>query len=178
MVDGVATNTFPFASYDPVTKTARIFFPQDDNLTYKVTGTGTGVYGLDIAITSGTQQIAFHRDENAPIIPGEVDTYTINASIALNHGNGVTLNVDKKGNGTVNEVQKFGANIVTLPLGGDYNTPYQELPKPKKSPASPTQFQPVVIIPRLQAPTTTIPANFSTTIPMIIASSTIATSTE
>lgn len=114
IVNGVVTDTFPFASYDPRTKTARIFFPQDDNLTYKVTGTGTGVYGLDIVIASGTQEITFHRGENVPIVPGEVHTYTIDSTAIAQGKNGVTLKIDEKGDGTINEMDQLGATLTTI----------------------------------------------------------------
>jgi hypothetical protein len=114
VVNGVATDTFPFATYDPATKSGYIFFPQDSNLTYKVTGTGTGVYGLDIDITSGTQRIAFHRDENVPITPGEVHTYTINTNMIAQGKNGVTLKIDKKGNGIINETDQLGATMTSV----------------------------------------------------------------
>ena len=132
VVNGVATDTFPFASYDPQTKTAHIFFPQDDNLTYKITGTGSGVYGLDIAIASGTQQITFHRDENVPIVPGEVHTYTIDPVAIAQGKNGVTLKIDEKGNGVVNGVDQFGATLSAIAI-------------PKLLPLPSTPFIPIVV---------------------------------
>jgi hypothetical protein len=132
VVNGVATDTFPFAIYDPQTKSANIFFPQDDNMTYKITGTGSGVYGLDIIVTSGTQRFAFHRDENVSITPGEVHAYTFDLNTIAQGKNGVTLKIDKKGNGNINETDQFGAV-------------FTQISSPKLLPLPTTHFIPIVL---------------------------------
>lgn len=184
VVNGVVTDTFPFASYDPQTKTADIFFPQDDNLTYKVVGTGSGVYGLDIVVTSGTQKIAFHRDENVSITPGEVHTYTIDPIAIAQGKNGVTLKIDKQGNGIINETDQFGATLTDvvaphlLPLPSVPFIPIS-LPNP---PAQKKVAIPISIFARIPTSTsivyTSTPIFSSSTLRLEVASSTINSSTQ
>jgi hypothetical protein len=114
IVDGVFKNDFPFASYDPSTKSVHIFFPQDDNLTYKVVGTGTGTYGLDITVTEGGRSFAF-RTRNVALTPNEIHTYTINKSAILNHEGGVTFKIDKNGDGIIDRVQTLSATVSNVP---------------------------------------------------------------
>ena len=133
MVNGAVVNTFPFASYDAHAKTARIFFPQSNNLAYKVTGTGTGVYGLDIDISDGSRQTSFHRDEVAPIVPGQIDTYTIDQDAIANHKNGVALKTDLKGVGKVDLIKNFAGAVNIFSPGNISKIPYGNLPKMKQS---------------------------------------------
>jgi hypothetical protein len=123
VLNGVVVNTFPFASYDAQTKSAHIFFPTSDDLAYKVTGTGTGVYGLDIAVRSGSRQITFHRDENVAITPGEVHTYTIDPSSVAEREKGVTLTIEKKGSDTANRAYHFNAMLTNITPPGLLSLP-------------------------------------------------------
>ena len=162
VVNGIAENTFPFASYDPDTKSAHIFFPQS-NLTYKVKGTGSGVYGLDITVTSGTQQVAFHRDENVPITPGEVHTYTIDANAIIHGKSSVTFKIDNKGNGTVNNIETLDASSTVvaipqlLPFSGIRGNGRFYFP-----PAPPKPVTPIVIPAPVQFSASTSTINFVT----------------
>jgi hypothetical protein len=110
IVNGEVRNDFPFASYDRENKSAHIFFAPSDNLTYKVVGTGTGEYGLDVTITDGNQRTAF-RTRNVSLVPNEVHTYTIDQDAILKDQNGVTLRVDKQGDGTIDKVEVLSATI-------------------------------------------------------------------
>ena len=123
VVNGVVKNDFSLGSYDPATKFGFVFLPPDKNFMYKVVGTGTGVYGLDITIVSGTQEIAF-QTRNMSLAPGQIDTYTIDQAAILDNQKGVTLKVDSKGDGTINNIEIFGATVENI--------------KPEKSPPTTT----------------------------------------
>lgn len=96
VVNGEGRNDFPMAVYDKDQKFAKIFFPRDENYTYKLIGTGSGTYGLDITIIKGSQVISFET-RNVPIVPGQIDTYTVDKNAVLKHLPGVTLKVHKEG---------------------------------------------------------------------------------
>jgi hypothetical protein len=168
MVNGAVVNTFPFASYDARTKTARIFFPQSNNFAYKVTGTGTGVYGLDIDISDGSRQVSFHRDEAAPIVPGQTDTYTIDQNAIANHKNGVVLKTDLKGIGKVDLITNFAGVASIFSPGNISKTPYGSLPRTKHSsnPVITPRSLPVSSTSTIQVPSTTqLMFNTSSTLP-------------
>lgn len=115
-VNGKTENDFPLAIYDKDKKSIVILAAGNDDYTYKVTGTGTGTYGLDITIKTGNQKIAFKASDIA-IMPGEVHTYKVNKDL-LSHGlNGVTLDVDRNGDGISDRTLMTGA----LLTGGTYN---------------------------------------------------------
>jgi hypothetical protein len=121
MIEGKIKNDFQFASYDPERKSIQIFFPQDNNLTYKVTGTGTGVYGLDVTIKEGKEQV-FFRSKGIPITPGQIHKYKVDKKAVLDHRNdAVTVEVDSNGDGKVDKVLKTGASLT----GAEFNSKAQ-----------------------------------------------------
>jgi hypothetical protein len=170
VVNGIATDTFPFASYDSEAKAAHIFFPKDSNLTYKVTGTGSGVYGLDIVIRSGTQEITFHREENVPIAPGDVHTYSVDYDEVVHGKDGVVVTIDKGGSGITTETDHLPATIdnvnapklLTLPLVPFIPIALPPLPVPKKAlaqifvPTSTSAFTSDVYTPTSSRSTSTV----------------------
>jgi hypothetical protein len=160
VVNGVVKNDFPFASYDPQTKAIRIFFPQDNNFTFKVSGTGTGVYRLKIGISDGSKLISFATGD-MPTVPHQLDTYTLDRSTLLEGKNGVTLNVENKGDGTINKTMTYGATVsAVVPAPFD---PHPATPVPLQTKFSfPTPIQPpkskLIVppaVPILQMPTST-----------------------
>ena len=115
VVDGVVRNDFPFASYDPEEKFIRIFFPDDDSYVYKVVGTDTGVYGIDIAITKGTKIISY-QNRNIPLKPSEVHEYTLDKTAILNGEKGIMFKVDGDGDGIIEETAEYNATVQTIRL--------------------------------------------------------------
>jgi hypothetical protein len=114
VVDGQVRNDFRFASYDANSKAAYIFFPKDDNLSFKVVGTGTGPYRLDISIATGGKLITFNSD-NIETRPGQIDTFSIDRDAVLKQLSGVMRKADYDGNGTVDETQSLAATVTDLP---------------------------------------------------------------
>lgn len=102
VVDGVVKNELPFASYDPNTKSAHIFFPDEDDeyLLYKVVGTAKGKYGLTITETNSKKTIIF-KASGIAIVPHEVHTYSIDKKALAEGMNWVTLEVDRTGSGLI-----------------------------------------------------------------------------
>jgi hypothetical protein len=116
IANGNAQNDFPFAVYDPNGKWAKVLAAGNGNYTFKVIGAGTGTYGFDFTIKHGSQSILFST-KNMPVVPHQMDTYTMDVNAIMKGQNGVTLRVDTKGDGMVDKtLQLSGASVVNMPI--------------------------------------------------------------
>lgn len=116
IVNGKSVNDFPLAVYDKERKYVDILASEDNNYKYKITGTDKGTYSLNITIKNGKDLTKFKASKIA-MLPGEIHTYSIEKDALLKGEDGVTLSVDRKGNGVIDRTLKTGF-ILT---GDDYN---------------------------------------------------------
>ena len=112
VVNGKGVNEFPMAVYDKEEKFVKIMFP-DKNYKYKVVGTGIGTYGIDISILDEEQEVSF-SGKVIPIKKGEIHTYVVNKDLLKEGEKGVTISVDKNGDGKVEALYKSSNNMVGL----------------------------------------------------------------
>ena len=82
----------------------KLLFPGDEDYIYKVVGTDNDVYGLDITFKQGSQLLKF-KTRDIPITTNEVHYYAVDKQALLERGDGVTLRVDKDGDGKVDETK-------------------------------------------------------------------------
>jgi hypothetical protein len=163
VVNGKGVNDFPLAIYSKDEKYVEILASDDDDYTYRVDGTGKGVYGLDITVKRGGKSLMF-KARNIPIVPHEVHTYSIDKAALLKGQEGVTIKIDSDGNGVVEKTIKVGLNL-------DKSTYLTKL-KSQEIPIDNIDKQDV-------ASTTTSPTLFSdeTLIPTLHTDNQVATST-
>ncbi len=99
----------PFSNYDINADGGVIFFPED-MYTYRVVGTGSGIYDFKIdSYENETPETVF--SDNISIVPSEVHEYAVDWN-ALSRGEpGVTVTVDKQGDGVIDYTITTGSNI-------------------------------------------------------------------
>lgn len=148
IVNGKGRNDFPLAVYDPKGKWADILAAENGSYTYKVTGAGTGTYGFDITMRQGSRRIAFSTT-NMPVVPGQIDTYTMDANAILKGQKGVVLQVDIKGNGTINKSEVLDASILDDPSP-------PEIPQKSNTPSIPINPVEVLFNPKMKSVTSVI----------------------
>lgn len=110
VVNGKGENSFPVAIYDRERKFVKILAAEDDDYTYKIQGTGKGVYGLDITIKHGKEEVTF-KAKNIPIAPKEVHTYSVDKEAIKNGQDGVTVKIDSNGDGKTDKTIKSGSTL-------------------------------------------------------------------
>lgn len=96
VVDGEIKNEIPFASYNPNTRSIKIFFPQG-SLVYKVTGTRAGKYSLTTTVTEDGRATQYAA-RGIPMLPKAVHTYSVSGSKSKPS---LKLEVDRSGTGKV-----------------------------------------------------------------------------
>ena len=92
---------------------------------------------------NGPQRTVFSIQEQIPIAPNEVHIYTVDREAVLRGENGIVLQVDRTGNGDIDEIitshPAFGASVFEMPL---LVLPPLPLPIPP-SPPAPIPAQPL-----------------------------------
>ncbi len=104
VVKGEGVNDFPMAVYDKEEKFVKIMFSNYKDYKYVVVGTSSGVYGLDIIIPDGEEEVEFSA-KYIPIKKGEVHTYVVlDKDMIKDNKNSVILNIDKNGDSVIDKV--------------------------------------------------------------------------
>lgn len=185
VLDGKGVNTFPLAVYDPNGKWVEILAAASDTYTYKVVGTGNGVYGIDIDTRENGKTVLV-QGRNIPITNGEIHAYSVDKNAILNNvGGGVTLDITKPGSVAMG-VDTLGE----MPSGSSFATHVMEnttfIPPPKSVPPPKPILHLPVITPSIPVPivptstmridTTTIIMTTSSDL-LSIESSTVSSST-
>ncbi len=116
-IDGKLKNDFPLAISDKNAKLVKILSPEDDSYSYKVVGTGSGTYGLDITFKNGNQETTFKASDIA-MLPNEVHSYTVDKNALLQGQDGVTVTIDRNGDGITDRTIKTGMTLT----GDTYNS--------------------------------------------------------
>jgi hypothetical protein len=125
MVNGKIKEDIPGSAYDPETNSVAVLMT-DAPFTYKVTGTQTGDYGVEIISIRNGKKVIF----NNPVIPiqkGEIHSFTLDFNKLFAGQKGVTMSVDTKGNGTINKVETFGPSTTDISqetVSGSVGNPY------------------------------------------------------
>jgi hypothetical protein len=125
--NGKGRNDFPLAVYDKEQKFVKILSPDYGNYTFKVVGTGNGKYGFDVTFKTGNQYITY-KTKDIPVDTGQINTYIFDKDALLKGKDGVTVQVDLKGNGHVDTTYTTGSKNTTV----TYKTKVVP-PKPQKS---------------------------------------------
>lgn len=107
---GKGENDYEMAVYDRDEKFAKIFFPNEEDYTYKVIGTGRGVYGLDLTLKKGDQYTVFTA-RDIPVGSGEIHTYEVNKVMLEKGEKGVDIRIDYNGDGVIDKTLKAGLKL-------------------------------------------------------------------
>jgi hypothetical protein len=110
LVNGHVEEEIPDSIYDEQNDIAAIS-SSADSYRYEVTGTGRGTYGLDIARIEGSQDINFTATD-IPTGPGTVHVYIIDWDALARGEDGVIVQVDSDGDGTIDYALTAG-NVLT-----------------------------------------------------------------
>ena len=107
--DGIK-NTMEDAVYDRESESIALFFPGDGMYRYEVEGKENDAYGLLINFYGPTATTTFVASD-IPTAPGAIHEYAIDEE-ALGRGeNGVTVKIDKEGDGVFEEEIRTGATF-------------------------------------------------------------------
>ncbi len=109
LVDGQLRYNESSIYYDESGKTATIYFP-DNVYQYRNVGTDNGVYGLIITNVVNGEEINF-TTQNIPTTPNQIHQYSIDWNALVNNEKGVTLQIDKEGDGTFEQTVNVGAEL-------------------------------------------------------------------
>jgi hypothetical protein len=99
LINGVVKEEIPNSIYDEDSEVVAIF-SLTDTYHHEVVGTEEGTYGLDIASIRAGKVTTFNAI-NIPTLPNEVHQYTIDWATLSQGEEGVTVQVDAGGDGTV-----------------------------------------------------------------------------
>jgi parallel beta-helix repeat protein len=146
IVDGKIQEEIPSSLYDETHKSVLLLFPENF-YSYKIVGTGEGIYGLSIDSTEGGMLTTFNATD-IPTTPGQVHRYTIDWEALLQGEKGVTLQIDADGDGEFEQiitadselasdefilqtetVVDFVPDTLNLKSKGKFITAYIELPE-------------------------------------------------
>jgi hypothetical protein len=119
LVDGDVEEEIPDSIYNEQNDIVAISSPSD-SYRYQVTSTGRGTYGLDIASIEGSQDISFTATD-VPVALGTVHEYIIDWDALTRGEEGVTVQVDSDGDGTIDYTLTAGSVLTGdqfMPLGG------------------------------------------------------------
>lgn len=111
VIKGKGINDFPMAVYDKEEKFVKIMFAEKDDYNYKVIGTSKGLYGLDIVTVNSDKEIIFSA-RNIPISKGEIHSYKVNTEKLSTGQKGVTLSIDKNGDGVIDKLVQASYNLL------------------------------------------------------------------
>lgn len=120
IVEGEGKNQFPMAIYDRDKKFSKVLFPEDVEYTFKVDGTGTGVYGLDIILKEGDREVVF-KARNIPITPRANHTYSVDKNKLFAGQEGVTIKVDENGDGVIDQTLMSDEMFTGSEYGSGYS---------------------------------------------------------
>jgi hypothetical protein len=132
-VNGNVKEEIPGSIYNEENDIVTISSPSD-SYRYEVTSTGRGTYGLDIACIEGSQGINFTATD-VPAALGTVHEYIIDWDALARGEEGVIVNVDSEGDGTIDYTLTAGSTLTGeefMPLSGcfiataAYGTPMAE----------------------------------------------------
>jgi hypothetical protein len=109
-VDTTLRNEVPTAVYDTEGGKAAVVYLTDNSYKYQVVGTEAGIYSLYIDNTTpaGITTIELH---NIPLALGEVYNYQVNWDAIARGEKGVSVAIDRKGDGNDVETFTVGANV-------------------------------------------------------------------
>jgi hypothetical protein len=132
-VNGHIKEEIPDSIYNEQNDIVTISSPSD-SYRYEVIGTGRGTYGLDIACIEGSQSIDFTAT-GVPTALGTVHEYIIDWDALARGEEGVTVQVDSDGDGTIDYTLTAGSLLTGdefMPISGcfiataAYGTPMAE----------------------------------------------------
>jgi hypothetical protein len=112
MVNGKIQENIPGSAYNPETNSAVVLMT-DDPFTYKVTGTEDNDYGMEIISVRNGKKVIFNNPA-IPIQKGEIHSYTLDFNKLLVGQKGVMMDIDTKGNGTIDKVETFGPSATDI----------------------------------------------------------------
>lgn len=109
LVNGEVKNEIDYAIYDPTTESIGILFPEGV-YTYTLTGTATSTYAFTSDSYDGATTTSFSATD-IPIVPGEIHQYSVNEAALARGEDGVTLFIDKNGDGIFEKTITVGAEL-------------------------------------------------------------------
>ena len=112
LVNGQIKTDIPGSVYDPDTKSVFVLMT-DEPFTYKLSGEEGGTYGVQIVTVKNGKKAIFNN-LGIPIQTGEIHSYTLDFNKLLAGQKGVTMDIDTKGNGTIDKVETFGATTTEI----------------------------------------------------------------
>lgn len=109
LADSSISAGLPNVAYSEDGKSAEVYFP-DSSYKYQVVGDKAGTYGLSIANTTpdATSTVELY---NVPLAVGEVYTYQVDWNALAQGENGVTIQIDKNGDGVTDDTIQAGAVV-------------------------------------------------------------------
>ncbi|MBU4338891.1 right-handed parallel beta-helix repeat-containing protein [Patescibacteria group bacterium] len=117
LVNGKVKEEIPYSFYDEMNEAVILFVDQgvDENqYKYKVVGTADADYGLTITKkddTGAAEKIIEFDGSKIPTTPGQIHEYFIDWNALENNEKGVTLKIDKEGDGAFEQTVNVGANF-------------------------------------------------------------------
>jgi len=107
LVDGDAKNEIPYSDYHDHTVTISL---PSGSYKYEIAGLEEGTYGLDIASIEDDEAINFIATD-IPVAPGAVHHYTVDWDVLAGEEEGVMVQVDEKGDDTVDYTLTAGSSL-------------------------------------------------------------------
>jgi len=112
LVDGQAVEDIPDSSYDDLTNKVMIF-STNNSYHWKVVGTGEGTYGLEITYQHDGETTTFLASA-IPMTDAETHQYSINWEALSKGEEGVTVQTDSDGDGTIDDTLISGKVLAAV----------------------------------------------------------------